>query len=212
MSLVTRPNPPGIVTDIAELDTLYGKPAGASLAKVAPRLTPAYRAWVEAASFFALGSVGPGGVDVTPRGDAGAAVMVLDDHTLLVPDRRGNNRIDTLRNIIADPRVAFMFMIPGVSECLRINGRAAISTDPDLCLRLAAEGQLPRSVLWVEIDEVYFQCGRALIRSNLWGLAAGGRPPGIPTAGEMIAEVSNGSEGGPVYDAALPERQRRTLW
>lgn len=212
MCPAARPAPPGLVTDIATLETLYGQPGAPSLAKVSSRLTAAYRAWVEASPFFALGSVGTGGVDVTPRGDAGRAATVLDDQTLLIPDRRGNNRIDSLRNIVADPRVALMFMVPGVNECLRINGRAAISTDADLCHRLAIDGQLPRSVLWVEIDEVYFQCARALIRSDLWAMGAKGRPPGIPTAGQMTAEASNGAEGGPAYDAALPERQRRTLW
>ncbi|MBP7337744.1 pyridoxamine 5'-phosphate oxidase family protein [Niveispirillum sp.] len=207
-----RPNPPGLVTDIALLESLYGSPAAPSLAKVSPHLTRAYRAWVEASPFFALGTVGPGGLDVSPRGDAGRAVTVLDERTLLIPDRRGNNRIDSLRNILTDPRVAVLFMIPGVNECLRINGRAAISVDPDLCQRLAMEGQQPRSVLWLEIDEVYFQCARALIRSDFWALGARGRPPGIPTAGQMTAEASDGREGGAAYDAALPERQRRTLW
>lgn len=208
----SRPAIEGAVTDIAALEALYGAPGGASLAKVTPKLTATYRAWLSAAPFFALGTVGPGGMDVSPRGDAGQAVSILDDRTLLIPDRRGNNRIDSLRNIIADPRVACMFLIPGVNECLRINGRAAISTDPALCERFAVEGQGPRSVLWVEIDEVYFQCARALIRSDLWALGARGRPPGIPTAGQMTADASNGAEGGPAYDAALPERQRRTLW
>ncbi|MFY8092983.1 MAG: pyridoxamine 5'-phosphate oxidase family protein [Niveispirillum sp.] len=211
MSL-SRPAIPGTVSDIATLEALYGAPGAASLAKVTAHLTEAYRAWLSASPFFALASVGEGGLDVSPRGDAGGAVSILDDRTLLIPDRRGNNRIDSLRNIITDPRVALLFMIPGVNECLRINGRAAISTDPDLCQRLAMEGQLPRCVLWVEIDAVYFQCARALIRSDLWAKGARGHPDGIPTAGQMTAEASQGAEGGPAYDAALPERQRRTLW
>ncbi|MFV3130089.1 pyridoxamine 5'-phosphate oxidase family protein [Niveispirillum sp. KHB5.9] len=206
------PMPPGHVTDIATLEALYGPPGAPSLAKVTDHLTDSYRAWISASPFFALGSVGPAGLDVSPRGDAGSAVTIRDDRTLLVPDRRGNNRIDSLRNIVADPHVACMFLIPGVNECLRINGRAAISIDPDLCARLAMQGQLPRSVLWIAIDEVYFQCARALIRSDLWAQGAKGRPSGIPTAGQMTADASHGAEGGPAYDAALPERQRRTLW
>lgn len=209
---LSRPIIHGAVTDIATLEALYGAPGAASLAKVSPGLTPSYRAWLSVSPFFALGTAGPDGLDVSPRGDAGQAVTILDDRTLLIPDRRGNNRIDSLRNIITDPRVALMFMVPGVNECLRINGRAAISTDPGLCLQLAREGQAPRSVLWVEIDEVYFQCARALIRSDLWALGARGRPACMPTAGQMTADASNGKEGGPAYDAALPERQRRTLW
>ena len=212
MAHATRPTPPGLVSDIAVLEGLYGPPGAASLAKVSDRLTPAYRAWLAASPFFALGSIGAGGLDVSPRGDAGTAVTILDDRTLLIPDRRGNNRIDSLRNIVANPRVACMFMIPGVNECLRMNGRAAISIDTDLCQRLVMEGQSPRSVIWLEIDEVYFQCARALIRSDLWAKGTLGRPYGIPTAGQMTAEASNGAEGGTAYDAALPERQRRTLW
>lgn len=212
MAHASRPTPPGLVSDIAVLEGLYGSPGSASLAKVSDRLTPPYRAWLSASPFFALGSVGAGGLDVSPRGDAGSAVTILDDRTLLIPDRRGNNRIDSLRNIVADPRVACLFMIPGVNECLRINGRAAISIDADLCQSFVMEGQSPRSVIWLEIDEVYFQCARALIRSDLWVKAALGRPDGIPTAGQMTAGASNGAEGGPSYDAALPERQRRTLW
>lgn len=207
-----RPNPPGLVTDITALEALYGAPAGASLAKVTDHLTPSYRAWIAASPFFALGSVGAGGLDVSPRGDAGASVVIHNARTLLVPDRRGNNRIDSLRNIVADPRVALMFLVPGVNECLRINGRAAISADPELCAGLTMEGQRPRTVLWIEIDEVYFQCARALIRADLWALGAKGRPEGIPTAGQMVADASRGAEGGAAYDAALPERQQRTLW
>lgn len=207
-----RPTPPGLVSDITTLEALYGKPGAPSLAKVSPVLTPAYRRWIEASPFCALSTVGTGGLDVSPRGDAGAAVIVRDERTLLLPDRRGNNRIDSLRNILNDPRVALMFLIPGVNEAVRVNGRAAISVDPDLCAGLAMDGHLPRSVLWITIDEVYFQCARALIRSDLWALGARGRPDGIPTAGQMTAEASNGTEGGAAYDAALPERQRRTLW
>lgn len=207
-----RPTPPGLVSDITTLEALYGEPGTPSLAKVSPVLTPAYRRWIEASPFCALSTVGAGGLDVSPRGDAGAAVIVRDERTLLLPDRRGNNRIDSLRNILNDPRVALMFLIPGVNEAVRVNGRAAISVDPDLCAGLAMDGHLPRSVLWITIDEVYFQCARALIRSDLWALGARGRPDGIPTAGQMTAEASNGTEGGAAYDAALPERQRRTLW
>ncbi len=207
-----RPTPPGLVRDLTALTALYGAPGGPSLAKVSPVLTPAYRRWIEASPFCALATVGPGGLDVSPRGDAGHAVVVRDDRTLLMPDRRGNNRIDSLRNILDDPRVALMFLIPGVNEALRVNGRAAISIDPDLCADLAMDGHLPRSMLWIDIDEVYFQCARALIRSDLWALGARGRPDGIPTAGQMTAEASNGTEGGDAYDAALPDRQRRTLW
>lgn len=207
-----RPDVPGPVSDLTMLESLYGSPGGPSLAKVTQHLTSAYRRWIEASPFCTLASVGPGGLDVSPRGDAGQVVVIRDDKTLLLPDRRGNNRIDTLRNILADPRVALMFLIPGVNEALRVNGRAAISVDSGLCANLSMHGSAPRSVLWIEIDEVYFQCARAVMRSELWSRGAQGRPDGIPTAGEMTAEASHGMEGGPEYDAALPDRQRRTLW
>lgn len=206
------PARPAAVTDIAELEAFYGLPSAPALAKVANHLTGTYRAWLSASPFFALATSGPGGLDVSPRGDAGSAVVIRDERTLLLPDRRGNNRIDSLRNILTDPRVALMFLIPGVNEALRINGRAFITTDAELCNSLSMQGQAPRSVIWVEIIEVYFQCARALIRSDLWARGAAGRPDGIPTAGQMTAEASDGREGGPDYDAALPDRQRRTLY
>lgn len=206
------PNPPGMVADIALLEAIYGHPSAPAVAKETDHLTPAYRAWVEASPFFALGTVGPDGLDVSPRGDAGRCVFVRDERTLLLPDRRGNNRIDSLRNILADPRVACMFLIPGVNEALRINGMAAVSVDPGLCADLAQEGQVPRSVVWISIRAVYFQCARSLLRSDLWAQGALGRPAGVPTPGMMIADASQGQQGGDAYDAALPDRQRKTLW
>lgn len=195
-----------------ELKAIYGDVSEASVAKVVPCLTAAYRQMIQSSPFVALATVGPEGLDCSPRGDAEAVVRIEDERTLALPDWRGNNRIDSLLNIVRDPRVALMFLIPGVNEAMRVNGKAAISIDPDLCAGLAMEGHLPRSVLWISIDEVYFQCARAVIRSDLWALGAKGRPDGIPTAGQMTAEASYGAEGGAAYDAALPDRQRRTLW
>ncbi|MFZ4806896.1 MAG: pyridoxamine 5'-phosphate oxidase family protein [Hyphomicrobiaceae bacterium] len=200
------------IRDIPALEALYGEVNANSLAKEAHRLTPAYRRWIEAAPFLAIATSGPGGLDCSPRGDAvGQLFTVADDSTLLIPDRRGNNRLDTLRNIVADPRVALLFLIPGVNETLRVNGRAVVSTDPRLLERFLVDGKAPRTVLIVTIDRVYFQCARALIRSALWSPAAHVAPGTVPTAGEMtksaLPEFDTDS-----YDAALRPRQMGSLY
>lgn len=201
---------PHAITSLAALEAIYGEANPVSLAKETPRLTPAYRAWIERARFFALASAGPGGLDCSPRGDAaGAAFRVLDDRTLAVPDRRGNNRIDTLRNLVADPRVAMLFLIPGANETLRINGTARITADPALVESFAMGGALPRTVIVIRIESVYFQCARALIRSGLWqGMPA---PEGLPSAGEMTRAASPDFDA-ETYDAGLAERQKGTLY
>lgn len=209
--LSAPPAVPGPVTNLAALEALYGEPGKPSLVKETARLTPGYRAMIAASPFCALATAGPEGLDVSPRGDAAGFVHILDDRTLLLPDRRGNNRIDSLRNVLRDPRVALLFLIPGLNETLRVNGRAAISTDPGLCDRFTMEGHPPRSVLWIAIDTVYFQCARALLRSRLWQ-AAPGRPEDLPTPGALIAEASSGAYGGPDYDALLAERLPASLY
>jgi hypothetical protein len=197
------------ITDLHELERIYGVPGAPSLLKETARLVPAYRAMVEASPFLVLATVGPEGLDCSPRGDAPGFVRVEGDATLLVPDRRGNNRIDSMRNIIRDPRVALLFLIPGVHESLRVNGRAAISADPALCARFEVDGRAPRTVLVVSIESVFFQCGRALLRSGLWRPSA--ERPKTPSAGTMLREASGGREGGADYDRGLPARQRATL-
>src|SRR5215467_12052727 len=145
------------VTNVDALERIYGEPYGPSIAKETDRITSHYRAFIEAAPFFALASAGPDGFDCSPRGDAPGFVRVHDEKTLLIPDRRGNNRIDSLRNIMSDPRVALLFLIPGCGETLRVNGHAAISTDPDLTQSFVVEGKAPRSVIVVYVDRVYYQ-------------------------------------------------------
>src|SRR5437667_6719545 len=157
-----------IVTSVEQLERIYGEPYGPSLAKEADRITTHYRAFIEAAPFFALASGGPDGLDCSPRGDAPGFVRVHDEKTLLIPDRRGNNRIDTLRNILHDPRVALLFLIPGCGETIRVNGRAAISTNPALAPGFIVDGKTPRAVIIVAVDRVYFQCAKAIVRSKLW--------------------------------------------
>src|SRR5213083_3018366 len=156
-----------IVTSIEALERLYGEPFGPSIAKETDRISVHYRAFIEAAPFFALASAGPDGFDCSPRGDAPGFVRVVDEKTLLIPDRRGNNRIDTLRNILHDPRVALLFLIPGCGETIRVNGRAAISTDPALCASFAVNEKAPRAVLVVSVDRIFYQCSKAIVRSKL---------------------------------------------
>lgn len=199
-----------IVDTIEALEALYGKPKETSLRKVADRMVPVYRRWIAASRFCVLTTVGPEGTDGSPRGDDGPVVTELDEKTLVLPDWRGNDRIDSLRNIVRDGRVSLMFMVPGSDNVVRINGTARLSADPDLLARFERKERLPRSVILIEIGEIYFQCARALMRSRLW--SAGDESAGLPKAGEIIAEMTLGEIGGPAYDAAWPKRAKESLW
>ncbi|MFQ6553346.1 pyridoxamine 5'-phosphate oxidase family protein [Aestuariibius insulae] len=200
---------PTFLTSEDELLALYGTPRPASTVKVARHLTPEYRAWIEAAPFCALATVGPKGTDCSPRGDDGAVVQIVDDTTLALPDRRGNDRIDTLRNIIRDPRLSLMFLVPGSATVIRVNGTGRIAADPGTLERFAIHGKAPRSVLFIEIGEIYFQCARAVLRAGLW---TGQEAPDLPTPGDILASMTEGEVGGPSYDAAWPDRARKTMW
>ena len=195
------------IDTLDELRALYGAPPRGAILKVADRLTPAYRRMMEAAPFTALATVGPDGMDCSPRGDRGQVAFALDERRIAIPDRRGNNRLDTLENIVLDGRIACLFLVPGCNECLRIAGRAHLTTK--LCERFAVDGKRPATVIVVEIHAVYFQCARALIRSNLWNARVDRAL--LPTAGEMTASVDPHFDAAP-YDAALPARQRETLY
>jgi len=197
------------IDDLEALHALYGTPAAPALRKEVPALTAEYRALIEAAPFCALATIGPEGLDCSPRGDVPGFVRVLDDRTLALPDRFGNNRIDSLRNIIRDPRAALMFLIPGHGNALRVNGRARMTADAALRESFAVEGQAPRSVAVVAIDAVYFQCARAIIRSRLWGDTP---PPPLPTPGRILAAITAGAVGGAEYDAAWPARAKASMW
>ena len=202
-----------LVTSIAQLEALYTPaPVAASTVKVAQRMTPEYRRLIEASPFAALATVGPEGIDCSPRGDQPGFVRVHDDQTLMLPDRRGNNRIDSLRNIVRDPRCAFLFLLPGSGTTLRANGQATISIDPGLLDSFAVEGKAPRSVIVLKIDEIYFQCARAIVRSELWNPERHIDPATLPSPGQMLAAMTGNSVGGPAYDQAWPERAQQTLW
>lgn len=202
----------GSITSIAELETLYGVPNEASTVKEVSRLTPHYRALIEASPFVALATVGPEGLDCSPRGDRGGCVTVLDDRTLALPDRRGNNRIDSLRNVVRDPRVALLFLIPGSGTTFRVNGQAVLTADPAVVERFTVEGGRPRSVMLVTIEACYFQCARAIVRSALWDVASRADPARLPTPGQMLAAMSDDRVGGPAYDAEWPARAAASLW
>lgn len=200
------------ISSVADLEALYGTPNAASTVKECDRLIPAYRRYVEASPFVLLATAGPEGLDCSPRGDRGPVVHIVDDQTLHLPDRRGNNRVDSLRNIVRDPRVALLFLIPGFGNTLRVNGRAGVYTDPALCAAYGVDGAAPRAVVVVHVETVFFQCARALVRSDLWNPAHHVDPATLPTAGEILAACSAGEVGGPAYDAAWAERARKTLW
>jgi len=200
------------ITDLKALEALYGAPAGASVEKEIDYLHPHYQRLIAASPFFVLATGGPAGMDASPRGDAPGFVVVEDEKTLLVPDRRGNNRIDSLRNIVADPRVALLFLIPGVGETLRVNGRAEISVDPALLERFSVDGKLPRSVLVVRVDTVFFQCARAIFRSGLWDPARHVERERLPSLGTIVADITEGRFEGKEYDKGLYPRLKDSLY
>jgi len=200
------------VADLETLERLYAKPLEASVAKEIDHIHPHYRAFIEASPFMVLATAGPGGLDASPRGDQPGFVVVADEKTLLVPDRRGNNRIDSMRNIVIDPRVALLFLVPGVSETIRVNGRADISTAPELLARFAVDGKLPRSVLVVHVERVYFQCARALMRSRLWDPARQIERSSLPSIGTILDDLTCSRIDADTYDRSLAERIKGTLY
>lgn len=201
-----------IVTSVEQLEEIYGTPAATAVVKVANHITPEYRAWIEASPFCALATVGPEGVDATPRGDQGQVVFVLDPRTLALPDRRGNNRIDSLRNVVCDPRVALMLLVPGLGTAIRVNGQGRVSVNASLLERFSVNGQMPRSVLLIEVEEIYTQCARAVMRAGLWESTARVDPGILPTVGDILAALSKGELGGSAYDESWDARARTTLW
>lgn len=209
---MTSPANQGRITTIAELEALYGVPGRRSVVKEANRITAEYRAFIAAAPFVVLASAGPEGLDCSPRGDAVPVVMVADESTLLLPDRPGNNRIDTLRNLVRDPRAALLFLIPGVGETIRVNGRAEISVAPDLVARCAVDGKPPLSVVVIHVESVYFQCARAVIRAGLWDASRQVARAALPSTGQIIAALESEPFDAAAYDAELPGRLRTTLY
>jgi len=200
------------IKTIEDLENLYGPAVPGAIKKETGFLTPEYKKWVKKASFFAIASIGPDGLDCSPRGDpVGALLTVLNDKQLLIPDRRGNNRLDTLKNIVFDPRISLLFLIPGINETLRIKGRATVSTNPELIELFDVGGKTPKSVICVEIEAVYFQCARALKRAGLWETDDFVQKQDVPTAGQMAQSAIPGFDG-QTYDEELQARQKKTLY
>ena len=200
------------ITSIAQLEALYGHASGAAVVKEIDHISAEYRAFIEASPFFVLASNGPEGVDASPRGDEPGFVRVADDKTLLIPDRRGNNRVDSLRNIVRDPRVSLLFLVPGVGETFRVIGRASISTDPALTETFVFAGKTPRAVIVVKVESVYFQCSKAIVRSKLWDPSRHVERKSLPSNGTILAAITKGAVGGEEYDRAYPERLKQTIY
>ncbi|MAO93835.1 MAG: flavin-nucleotide-binding protein [Rhodospirillales bacterium] len=200
------------LSTVEDLEALYGVPKETSLIKEIDYISDHYRAFIEASPFVVLSTVGPEGLDSSPRGDPAGFVHITDSRTVLIPDRRGNNRIDSLRNIVRDPRVSLLFLIPGIGETLRINGRATISVDPDLLDRFIMQGKPPRSVLQVQVDRVYFQCQKALARSQLWNPDTRLDRNALPSAGQILSTLSKGTFDGKTYDNDYPERMKQEIY
>ncbi|PYE88274.1 pyridoxamine 5'-phosphate oxidase family protein [Phyllobacterium leguminum] len=201
-----------IIRTVEELEALYGKPGEASVVKEVDRLIPEYAAFIMASPFVVLATSGPEGLDCSPRGYLQGFIRIHDERTLMMPDRHGNNRADSLKNIIRDGRVGLLFLVPGSGTTLRVNGRATISVDPDLCASFAVQNKAARSVMIIDIEAIYFQCARAIHRSELWNAEKQVDPKRLPTPGQMLARTSGTAIDGDAYDAAWLERAKATMW
>jgi hypothetical protein len=200
------------ITTLEQLDAIYGEPVPAAKIKELTYISDHYRAFIEASPFVILATSGEEGMDCSPRGDPRGFVRVVDQHTLMIPDRRGNNRVDTLRNIVRDPRIGLLFLIPGIGETMRVNGRAVLSTDPALRESFTMEGKVPACVIVVTAERVYPQCQKALVRSKLWDPDTRLPRSALPTVGQMLQAITKGSFDGQAYDAAYPERLKQTIY
>lgn len=196
------------IADTSELDALYGAAVPASMTKVVPRLTPLYRRWIATSRFCVVSTVGPEGTDGSPRGDDGPVVRIVDDRTLHLPDWRGNNRVDSLRNIVRDGRISLMFMVPGSDSVVRVNGTAWLTVDEDLTASFEQNGRHPRTVIVISVNEAYFQCAKAIMRADLW---ARDDTDGLPTAGQFLHE-RDAEIDAEHHDATSPDRARETMW
>jgi len=201
-----------VVQSVEQLEQIYGEPVPTSIVKEIGHLTEVYRKLIEAAPFVVIATSGPGGLDCSPKGDAPGFVRIIDDSTLMIPDRPGNNRLDGFKNLMSDPRVALLFMIPGCAETLRVNGRATVSVDPALRESFAVNGKPARAVLIVKIETVFFHCAKAIVRAKLWEANAQIDRKSLPSTGTIIAALSGGKLGGDQYDKEAPARIQAQLY
>lgn len=197
------------IENIADLEAIYGVPVERSVTKVVTQVTPHYRTWIEGSRFVVISTVGPDGTDGSPRGDDGAVVEILDEQTLLLPDWFGNNRIDTLRNIVSDDRMSLMFMSNSSTNVVRVNGTGCVTVDDALRARFAKKGKLPRSVIVMTIGEMYFQCAKALMRSELW--KANSNDALLPSAGDFLKE-RDAMFDSKTYDEGYVEYAKPKMW
>ncbi len=200
------------IRSIKQLEGLYEQPVPTSLTKEIDYISDHYQSFIEKAPFVVIASIGPDGMDCSPRGDPPGFARVIDRHTVLLPDRRGNNRLDTLRNIVQDPRVSLIFLIPGVGETIRINGTAEITTDPNLCASFEMQEKLPKSIIKISVERIYFQCQKALARSKLWHIDSQIDRLELPTAGQINKALSTEGFDAEAYDNQYPERMKRTIY
>lgn len=197
------------IKTIEELETVYDNVVQGALDKVRDHISPKYREWISHSRFLILATVGPRGTDASPRGDIGPVVQVPNNHTLLLPDWRGNNRLDSLHNIVEDGRVSLMFMVPDCNNVVRVNGMASLTTDSEYIANFDDRGKKPRSVIVVEVSEVYFQCAKALMRSELW--SPQNSDAKLPTAGEFIKEIKSEFDAD-AYDEGYAEYAKDRMW
>lgn len=208
----SEPDPRFDITHESQLHALFPAPGPASLAKELDHVDAHYAAWIRASPFLVLCTAGKDGLDASPRGDPAGFVEVADPKTLLLPERRGNHRLDSARNLLVDPRVALLFFIPGQGETLRVNGRARVSTDPAFLARFVLHGQPPKLVLAIHVEAAFFQCSRALVRSDLWNPERHVARGTLPSPGQILADATAGGIDGTAYDRELPGRVRSTLY
>jgi PPOX class probable FMN-dependent enzyme len=201
-----------VISTVEQLEALYGHPGEASLVKELDHIIPEYAAFIDASPFAALATSGPEGLDCSPRGDLAGFVRIDNPRRLLMPDRRGNNRADSLKNIIRNPSVALLFLVPGSGTTLRVNGRGRISVDAALCASFSVEGKPARSVIVIDVEAVYFQCARAIRRSDLWNPEKHADPKSLPTPGKILEVTSRKSIDGETYDREWPERAKTSMW
>jgi PPOX class probable FMN-dependent enzyme len=200
------------IRTLDELEALYSAPVPTSITKEIDHLTELHRAYIEASPFVLVATSGLDGVDCSPRGDPPGFVRVVDEKTLLMPDRRGNNRLDTLRNLVVDPRIGLLFLVPGVGVTLRVNGTAEISTDVELRESFAMGDKVPTTVIVVTTTSVYTQCPKALVRSHLWDPTHHRDPSELPSVGDILEMITSGGFDGKAYDETYPQRVRETIY
>lgn len=201
-----------MITTVGELEAIYGLPHERARRKEIAFLNEDYVSFVAASPFVIVSSVGPDGTDCSPRGDRSGFVRVVDNRTLVMPDRPGNNRIDTLRNIVLDPRVSLLFLVPGIGETLRVNGRARITNEPELLATFAVDGRAPRTAVIVTVESTYFHCSKAIVRSHLWDASHHLDRSALPSPGAMHRRLSGGTFDGDAYDRELPARTQAALY